>query len=75
MARLGAARQRQVEIALTFSDERFNIPSTPGWRQRAGTEFKSPGWVLNKTFQHTWEHGNAVLRATASSIALAYSWS
>ena len=62
MARLRAARQQQVELAATFASDRFNAPLTPGWRGVAGTPLKSPGWVLGKTVQHTWEHGNSLMR-------------
>ncbi len=62
MAQLRAARRRQIELATTFTAEHFNRPLTPAWHDRGGTTRKSPGWVLNKTVQHTWEHGNAILR-------------
>lgn len=68
LVRLRTARQRHVELAKGFTDERFNTPVLPGWRNRAGTPLKSPGWVLNKTFQHTWEHGNAILRITLFAL-------
>lgn len=61
-ARLRAARARQVALAERFTEEQFNTPMTPGWGDRAGTPLKSPGWVLYKTFQHTWEHGDSILR-------------
>jgi hypothetical protein len=27
-----------------------------------GETMRAPGWIATKTFQHTWEHGNALLR-------------
>jgi hypothetical protein len=64
MARLRPARARQIEIVESFDRERFNEPLTPLWSGsgRYGGPLHPPGWVATKTFQHTWEHGNAVLR-------------
>lgn len=68
LSRLRAARQRQVALTATFTEELFNTPMTPSWRGIAGTSLKSPGWVLNKTFQHTWEHGNAILQIALFAV-------
>ncbi len=63
LGRLKAARGRQIEMVESFAAERFNAPMTPLWASgRHGTPPHSAGWVATKTFQHTWEHGNAVLR-------------
>ena len=32
------------------------------WSNRNGGEALAMSWVATKTFQHTWEHGNAILR-------------
>jgi hypothetical protein len=64
MDRFRAARERQVTLIRTFSDAEFNRPVTSLWgRYKAyGGPLHSVGWVASKTFQHTWEHGNAILR-------------
>ena len=60
MARFADGHRRQVEIVSTFSDEAFNKPATPLFADGSG--LRSAGWIATKTFQHAWEHGNAVLR-------------
>ena len=63
--RLRRARQRQIETVEAFDPERFNVPVTPLWGEgypRYGSRLHSAAWVATKTFQHTWEHGNAILR-------------
>jgi hypothetical protein len=71
MDRLRAARLRHIELVEGFDPERFNTPVTPLWSASRGPGGKHgwdgallqpPGWVAAKTFQHTWEHGNAILR-------------
>jgi hypothetical protein len=62
LALLRTARQRQVEAARRFDDERFNEPLCPIWAQVPGDRHPA-GWVATKTVQHTWEHGNAALQA------------
>jgi hypothetical protein len=64
MARLRAARQRQIAAVTSFNHERINAPLTPLWSGsgRHGGPLQPAGWVATKTFQHTWEHGNTVLR-------------
>jgi hypothetical protein len=61
--RLRKARSRQIELVERYDPERFNVPVTPLWSSgRHGAVPHSAGWVATKTFQHTWEHGNAILR-------------
>ena len=56
LERLKIARQRQVETLRSFPEEAFNAAVPTLWGLR------SPAWVLSKTFQHTWEHGNTILQ-------------
>jgi Xaa-Pro aminopeptidase len=58
--RLRAVRKREAETVGAFNEAAFNRPATPlfGGPQ----SLRAPGWVATKTFQHTWEHGNAILR-------------
>lgn len=63
LGRFRAAREAHIAIVLLFDATRWNERLTPLWSSgRHGTELHSPAWVAMKTFQHTWEHGNAVLR-------------
>jgi hypothetical protein len=64
MERLRPARERQIEIVRSLDHEWFNTPLTPLWSGsgRYGEPLQPAGWVATKTFQHTWEHGNAVMR-------------
>jgi hypothetical protein len=64
LERLHIARARQIVAALSCEESRFNRPELV-WREVAGgraVPVHSPGWVLTKTVQHTWEHGDAILR-------------
>jgi hypothetical protein len=63
LSRLRAARSRHVDLVESFDDTSFNTAVCPvfGARWREGA-LHSPGWIASKTWQHTWEHGNAVLR-------------
>ncbi len=58
LSRLRAARLGQIEIVETLGEERINSGVTPLWPDPEHTA----GWVATKTFQHTWEHGNAILQ-------------
>jgi hypothetical protein len=60
MARLRSARERQIEIVRSLDHERFNAPLTPLWS--GSGRYGEPLQPATKTFQHTWEHGNAVMR-------------
>ncbi len=61
--RLRSARGDQAAVVESFSDDSFNARVTPLWATgRHGNPPHSPGWIATKSFQHTWEHGNAVLR-------------
>jgi hypothetical protein len=63
LARFRAAREEHAAIALRFDVARWNEGITPLWSSgRHGSGLHSPAWVAMKTFQHTWEHGNAILR-------------
>jgi len=63
VARLRKARVRQIDIVESYDPDRFNAPATPLWSSGIhGTPPHSAGWVATKTFQHTWEHGSAILR-------------
>lgn len=57
--RLRAARSAQIDLVRHLGEERLNSGVTPLWPDPHHTA----GWVATKTFQHTWEHGNAILRA------------
>lgn len=58
MERLRAARQCQIQVVEAFDPQRFNAPVTGLWGDRP----HSAAWVATKTFQHTWEHGNTIMR-------------
>jgi hypothetical protein len=63
--RLRTVRERQIAAARCFTDEGFSRPATPVWRvlaENPEVPVRSAGWVLAKTVQHTWEHGNTVFR-------------
>jgi hypothetical protein len=59
VARLRTARDAQATMVESFSDDQFNARVTPLFGQG---KKHSAGWIATKTFQHTWEHGNAILR-------------
>jgi hypothetical protein len=63
LGRLEVSRMRQAELVEGFSAADFNRRWSPAFGSGLhGNAPHSPAWVANKTFQHTWEHGNAVLR-------------
>jgi hypothetical protein len=62
LARLAGARTRQAGLCATFDPDAFNAPTCRFWGFREGTAHP-PGWVVTKTIQHTWEHGNTPLQA------------
>jgi hypothetical protein len=65
MRRLRAARERQIGIVAALDPQRLNAPATEHWGKfypNYGARAHSAGWVAMKTFQHTWDHGNAILR-------------
>jgi hypothetical protein len=61
-ARLRVARERQIRAIESCSPAAFNQPATPLWSGRNGGRPLSVGWVVTKTLQHTWEHGNSIMR-------------
>jgi hypothetical protein len=61
--RLSDVREKQIVLIEVCAPERLNERVTPLFGTgRHGTGPHSLGWVATKTFQHTWEHGNALLR-------------
>jgi hypothetical protein len=62
LARLRAARERQIAAVGRMPDERFATATTPHWGQARDARPKSAAWVAAKTVQHTWEHGNSVMQ-------------
>ena len=58
LSRLRAARQHQIDVVEALGEDRLNAGATPLWPDPQHTA----GWVVTKTFQHTWEHGNAILQ-------------
>lgn len=64
LERYRAARERGIAVIESFTEERFNEAVCPLWQgsPRHGRAPQPPGWVAMKTFQHSWEHGNALLR-------------
>lgn len=61
--RLQKERRAHIDIVERFPNERWNKPATPLFASGVhGPSPHSAAWVANKTFQHTWEHGNAILR-------------
>jgi hypothetical protein len=62
--RLTAGRERHIELASAFGPRDWNRRWSPVFNSGIhGSVPHSPAWVANKTFQHTWEHGNTMLRA------------
>jgi hypothetical protein len=63
LERLRSARLEQVRLVDAFEESRWNAAVCPLWNTgRHGSSLHSSAWVASKTFQHCWEHGNAVLR-------------
>ncbi|MEO8539973.1 MAG: DinB family protein [bacterium] len=63
LRRLRAARASEVGLALSFSESAWAAPSTRAWGQAGyGPRLHSPARILSKSQQHTWEHGNSILR-------------
>lgn len=63
LERLRVARNEEVNLARSFTPEAWVTPATRAWGQGGyGPPLHSPARVVSKSFQHTWEHGNAVLR-------------
>jgi DinB superfamily len=58
LSRLRSARQQQIDVVESLGEARLNSGVTPLWPEPEHTA----GWVATKTFQHTWEHGNAILQ-------------
>ena len=64
ISRLEEARARQVDIVQSFSAVDWNRRWSPAFSSGLhGNGPHSPAWIATKSFQHTWEHGSAVLRA------------
>jgi hypothetical protein len=63
LARIGIARSEQIAVCERYDAARWNEPVTMLFASgRHGQAPHSAAWVANKTLQHCWEHGNAVLR-------------
>ena len=62
LERLRGVRARQIDAIAPMSDIEFNRPATPLFSARSAGVSHPASWVATKTFQHTWEHGNAILR-------------
>ena len=63
LERLREARAKEFALAASFSDSAWVLPATKAWGGFGyGPGLWSPARVLAKSFQHTWEHGNAILR-------------
>jgi hypothetical protein len=62
--RYRAAREQGIAVIKSFTAERFNDRICPLWQGSPvhGRSLQPPGWVAMKTVQHSWEHGNALLR-------------
>jgi len=60
--RFSTARKRQIDAIAAMRDDRFNEPATTFWQDVLSQRGHSAAWVAAKTFQHTWEHGNSILR-------------
>jgi hypothetical protein len=58
LSRLRSARRQQIDLVESLGETRLNSGVTPLWPEPEHTA----GWVATKTFQHTWEHGNAILQ-------------
>lgn len=63
LERFQAIRMRQIEIVSTFTDERLSEPrcavTTPMYPDIG---LHPAGLVVMKSVQHTWEHGNEILK-------------
>jgi hypothetical protein len=59
--RLRSARARQIHAIAAMTEERFHLPATTLWAE-VKPGIHSAAWVAAKTFQHTWDHGNAILQ-------------
>jgi hypothetical protein len=63
LSRLTSARARAIAAVEAASEKRLNEPATPLFSNPIhGERLHSLAWVAAKSFQHTWEHGNAILR-------------
>lgn len=60
--RLSAARNRQIDAIAAMDADRFHALTTTLWQTDPASGGHSAAWVATKTFQHTWEHGNSILR-------------
>jgi hypothetical protein len=64
MERLRQARYRQIVAVGELTEDRLNKAVVPFWGR---SPLHSAGWVAAKTFQHTLEHGNSILRVALFS--------
>jgi hypothetical protein len=64
VSRLHNAREEQISTIEPLSDHAFNTPRTRLFSDPSADLRHSTAWVATKTFQHTWEHGNAIMRVS-----------
>jgi hypothetical protein len=63
MERLRRAHSNEWELARRFGTSTWTKPSTGAWASSGiGPPAWSPARVLAKSLQHTWEHGNSILK-------------
>jgi hypothetical protein len=63
MSRLKAALAVEFAIADQFTGSGWSAPSTTAWAASGiGPSLWSPARILSKSLQHTWEHGNSILK-------------
>ena len=57
-------REREIAIVQAYDAARFNSAATDAFNTPMhGNRRHTPAFIATKSFQHTWEHGNAILRA------------
>ena len=57
-------REREVLLVQAFDPARFNEATTEAFNWAIhGSRKHSAAFIAAKSFQHTWEHGNAIVRA------------
>ncbi len=63
LRRLREARAREVSLAMSFSEVAWAAPATRAWGASGyGPRLHSPARVVSKSLQHSWEHGNSIMR-------------
>lgn len=63
MERLKSAHASEQALSLGFSADAWTRPQTAAWGSSGiGPRLHSPARVVAKSVQHSWEHGNSILR-------------